>query len=87
MKVLAIHDAQGNIAALVVGPPSSPPAVVAAEPGQLVTEVEAPEVKVERTDPESYQRLVEVIENFRLELKAPGRLVRKTPGADTRKRQ
>lgn len=79
MKLLAIHDVQGNIARLVVRPPKAPPAAVAAELGQLVTEVEAPEITIDPDDPKSYHRLVEVIEHFRVEVKTEGKLVRKTP--------
>lgn len=79
MRLLAIHDAQGNIARLVVRPPDSPPAAVKAGPGQFVTEIDAPEVTVDLADPDSHQRLVEVLEHFRVEVKVEGRLVRKTP--------
>jgi len=83
MRVLAMHDAQGNIHHIVVGPPDSPPAVVTAEPGLLVTEVEAPEeiADLDLSDPQSQRQLNEVLQNFRVEAQAEGRLVRKASEA------
>jgi len=81
MKLLAVHDAKGNIARIMVCPPSAPPAATAAGPGYFVTEVEAPDPKIDAADPESYQRLTQVLKNFRVEVKTEGKLVRKdSPG-------
>jgi hypothetical protein len=79
MKVLAIHDAQGNIAAVVVRPGDAPTGAVVV-PGQTVTEVEAPEVHIDPEDPGSYQQLIEMLQEFQVEVKTEGRLVRKAPG-------
>jgi hypothetical protein len=78
MKLLGIHDAKGNIARIVVCPPNAPAGATAAEPGQFVTEIEAPGVEVDPGDPANYQRLKEVLENFQVEVKTEGKLVRKT---------
>jgi len=78
MKILAIHDAHGNITASVVLPENAPPGAVAAEPGQMMTEVEA-EVRIDPLDGENYQRLIEVIQNFRVDVKTEAKLVRKRP--------
>ena len=44
MRILAAHDAEGNIYQVVVSPPGAPPATVTTEPGLLITEIEAPEM-------------------------------------------
>jgi hypothetical protein len=55
---------------------------VRAEPGLLVTEVEAPEIaRSDLRDPESQQQLAEMLERFRVEPKAEAKLVRKTSQA------
>ncbi len=78
MKLLAIHDAKGNISRIVVCPPNAPPAATAVGPGHFVTEVEALDVKIDPADPSSYQRLTQVLENSQVEVKTEGKLVRKT---------
>jgi hypothetical protein len=42
-----------------------------------VTEVEVPEEIIDLTEPESEQRVVEVLQDFRVEVETEGRLVRK----------
>jgi hypothetical protein len=78
MRILATHDTQGNIHHIVMGPADSPPAVVTAEPGLLVTEVEAPEelADLDLSDPQIQRHLDEVLRNFRVEAQAEARLVR-----------
>jgi hypothetical protein len=72
MKILAIHDAEGNIVASVIRPEDAPPASVAVGPGRMTTEVEAREVKIDPLDEheESYKRLIEVMQNSRVEVEA-----------------
>ena len=80
MRILAMHDTQGNIHEIAVSPADSPTAAVTVEPGLLVTEVEAPEFSgLDLRDPETQQQLAEVLEQFRVEAKAEARLVRKEP--------
>jgi hypothetical protein len=70
---------QSNIHRVVVSPVDSPLGGVRAEPGLLVTEVEAPEIaRSDLRDPESQQQLAEMLEHFRVEPKAEAKLVRKT---------
>jgi hypothetical protein len=78
MKLLTIHDAQGNISAVVVRPDNAPMGAPVV-PGQmeLMTEVEAPDVQIDPAEPESYQRLIEMLRDFRVEVKTEARLVRK----------
>lgn len=77
MKVLAIHDAKGNIDAVIVRPGDAPMGATAA-PGQMVTEVEVPDVKIDPADPRSYQRLIDMLREFRVEVKTVARLVKKS---------
>jgi len=79
MKILAIHDAQGNITASVVHPPDAPPAAVGSEGGQMMTEVEVREVRIDPLDGQNYQGLIEVMQNFRVEVKTEAKLVSKRP--------
>jgi len=83
MRILARHDVQGNVHEIVVSPADSPPVVVTTEIGLLATYVEAPEefTGLDLNDPESLQRLTEVLDQFRVEAKAEARLVRKSPEA------
>jgi hypothetical protein len=83
MRILAAHDAEGNIHQVVVHPPDAPPATVTTEPGLTVTEIEAPEMMsgLDLSDLErSRQKLSEVLQHlrhFRVEVGAKAKLVRK----------
>jgi hypothetical protein len=83
MRILAAHDAEGNIHEVVVSPSDAPPATVTTQPGLLITEIEAPEVMsgLDLSDPErSSQRLSELLQHlhhFRVEVGAKAKLIRK----------
>jgi hypothetical protein len=83
MRILAAHDAEGNIYQVVVSPPGAPPATVTTEPGLLITEIEAPEMMsgLDLSDSErSNQQLSEVLQHlydFRVEVGAKAKLIRK----------
>jgi hypothetical protein len=81
MRILAAHDAEGNIRHLVVSPADAPLATVTTETGLLVTEVEAPEVVsgLDLSGPGSREELDKVLEylrDFRVEV-GKGKLQRK----------
>jgi hypothetical protein len=81
MRILAAHDAEGNIHHLVVSPADAPLATVTTETGLLVTEVEAPEVVsgLDLSGPGSREELDKVLEylrDFRVEV-GKGKLQRK----------
>jgi hypothetical protein len=82
MRMLAAHDAEGNIHHLVVSPADAPLATVTTETGLLVTEVEAPEVVfgLDLSDPEGSReeldKLQEYLRDFRVEV-GKGKLQRK----------
>jgi hypothetical protein len=83
MRILAAHDAKGNIHQVVVSPSDAPVATVTTEHGLLMTEIEAPELMsgLDLSDPErSSQQLSEVLQHlqhFRVEVGAKAKLVRK----------
>jgi len=78
MRLVAVHDAAGNIAALMTLPPNSPPKGMQVKAGQHLTEFEAPEITCNPRDPSLVKHLTEIADNFRLETRAPeGRFVRK----------
>jgi hypothetical protein len=82
MKVTAIHDAEGNIARLLVRPANAPMGSPATPPpGHLATEVDIAGLKLDATDPKDFERLVETMRDYRIEVKAAtGKLVRKRGG-------
>ncbi|MDB5066426.1 MAG: hypothetical protein JWM18_2860 [Chloroflexi bacterium] len=79
MKVLAVHDAKGNISGFVVHPVDGPPGAVTVRPGEQMTEVELPpEVNLDLIgDDDSLERLVGVLHAFRIEMMARTGLLRK----------
>lgn len=84
MRILAAHDAQGNIQHMVLCPADSPLAMVTAETGLLVSAVAVPDAlaKVDLTDEEGSRRqLAEVykhLQTFRVEVGVESKLTRKT---------
>jgi hypothetical protein len=83
MRLTAVHDGQGNIAVLVVSPPDSPPpAQLDTQPGQRMTEVEAPsEVTLDLDSPRLREDLDNLRQSFRVEIPSDeGRLTRKSEG-------
>lgn len=77
MKIRAIHDAQGNITKIAVSPPNAPSGVPSVPAGHSVTEVDT-DIGIDLKDPTSFNRLVEVLKNFRVEVKTEAKLVKKT---------
>src|ERR1700747_2824701 len=66
MKIMAIHDAQGNISASLVLPADAPPGAVRVDPGQTITEIDGQNLKFDALKEQSYERLIEIIRNFRI---------------------
>jgi hypothetical protein len=81
MKYLANHDRQGNITALATRPADAPPVTVVTDAGQFVTEVEVADDLIDLVGQESDERVVEAIQEFRIEAKTEARLVKKAPSA------
>ncbi len=78
MRFTAIHDGQGNIAALVVSAPGSPPAQLQTQPGQRMTEVEAPEVTLDLGGPRLNEDLSALMQTHQVEVQTEqSRLTRK----------
>lgn len=75
MQLRALHDSRGNIKALVVSPPDATPVQIvemqpAQQPGQRMTEVEAPpEITLDLDGPQLNEDLSNLMENYRVEIK------------------
>jgi len=82
MRILAAHDAAGNIHEVVLSPADAPPATVTTETGLLVTEVKAPKgiSRLDLSDPDRSRRQLEKfsrqLQEFRVEV-GKAELVRK----------
>ena len=84
MRFAAVHDAAGNIAALISIPPDSPLAGMRLEPGQRITEVEVPEIPYDLDEASVTNRAIEMIGTFRVETEyVQGTLVKKEDAETT----
>jgi hypothetical protein len=79
MRLTVVHDSQGNIEVLVVSPPDSAPVQIQTQPGQRMTEIEAPpDVTLDLDSPRLKEEVDDLIENHRVEIPSDkGRLTRK----------
>jgi hypothetical protein len=77
MRLTVIHDSKGNITGLVGCPADAPAVYPATEPGELVTQVEVPEITSELDAPKMFERLSELAENHRVDVESKGRLTKK----------
>ncbi|MEV4683277.1 hypothetical protein [Streptomyces kurssanovii] len=71
MKVLAVHDAAGDILSLVVSPEEGPAFGVESRAGEYVHTVEISGLSLDMPHPEIYRRLDEVAKTFRVEVTEP----------------
>jgi hypothetical protein len=75
MRLAIIHDRDGNIASVVAYPTDAPPAYPEMRPGQRVLDVDAPsDLKGERDPQKRNERLLALMENYRVDVSAQGRL-------------
>ena len=79
MKIIATHDAEGNILGLVVGPSDGPPVATAVEAGQYQSEVDVPSdidklLKAKRLDE---NRITKALAAYRVGAKGKAKLVSK----------
>ena len=76
MRFFAVHDRDGNIARIVGCPDDAPPTLPASMgPGQAASEIVLPEGVSVSSDRDILANLVEVAENYRLDV-SPGASVR-----------
>lgn len=69
MRLTVIHDSNGNIAALVAYPPSSPPVYLEMKPGQQMIEIEAPiEITPDLDARQINECLSDLMQNHRVEV-------------------
>lgn len=78
MRVVAVHDAAGNITALTTVPPDAPMAGATPKGGQSVTELEIPEIAEDLDSASLADRLTEIIGTHRVEPRTDtGKIVRR----------
>jgi antitoxin component HigA of HigAB toxin-antitoxin module len=70
MRITAVHDSRGEILTLVASPPEAPPAQLELQPGQSMTEIEAPEDMPAIDTPEINERLSELMENYQVDVES-----------------
>ncbi len=70
LRITAVHDTRGEILALVASSPEAPPAQMELQPGQRMTEVEAPEDMPNIDSPQLNERLSELMENFQVDVQS-----------------
>jgi hypothetical protein len=66
MAAFAVHNSSGDIEAIVVASEGAPP-VAAADPGQVVTEVDLPPDLLEVSDAEGEKRAAESLRAYRVQ--------------------
>jgi hypothetical protein len=66
MRMLVIHDGDGNVNGVVTSPSDAPPIYVGTQPGEFVSEVEPPEgtIGTEALQPE---RILELLREYRVD--------------------
>jgi hypothetical protein len=77
MRLTIVHDSKGNITGLVAYPADGPAAYPAMRPGEFVTQVEVPKITSELDAPKVFERLSELAENYRVDVKSKATLTRK----------
>jgi hypothetical protein len=80
MRVVAVHDVHGNIAALAASPPDSGTMALGLASGQRTSEIEVPDLPSAETGGEVVKRLREILEGTRVDVEAVprARLVNKS---------
>ena len=77
MRLTIIHDSNGNIRKLVAYPADGPAAYPATRPGELVAQVEIPELTADRGAQKILEHLSDLAENYRVEVDSKTKLTRK----------
>lgn len=78
MRVIVVHDEQGNLKGLLTSPPDSPLLNMVTKPGQLMTEVEVTEDTINLAYPLNQDSLIDVLKNYQVDVStAKARLTRK----------
>ena len=79
MRITVVHNARGDISALVASSPDAPPAQMQVRPGQLVSEIDAPKDIAALDSSRIYEGLSDLAQNYRIEVRGTSAL---TPRAD-----
>lgn len=67
MRLVTIHDSEGIITSLIAIPPNSSPAGKVLKPGEHMTELEVPEITLDLGNEEIMKRLLDIMDNYKLE--------------------
>jgi hypothetical protein len=70
MRIVALHDSAGNIISLIALPPDGTSAGLQVGPGQSLTELDIAEIPDDLAPEETYERLVEITQRFRVDTKS-----------------
>jgi hypothetical protein len=73
VKLLALHDSEGKILTLLAQPSDAPLWSRQLEPGQEISEVEAPATEVELTDPKFVRYMKDLVENYAVSIEPVAR--------------
>lgn len=73
VKLLALHDLEGKILTLLAQPSDAPLWSRQLEPGQEISEVEAPSTEVELTDPKFVRYMKDLVENYAVSMEPVAR--------------
>jgi hypothetical protein len=71
MQITVVHDSRGEILTLAARSPEAPPTQMELQPGQHITEVEAPEDMPSIDNPQQLnERLSELMEDFQIDVQS-----------------
>jgi hypothetical protein len=87
MRLTIIHDSKGNITNLVAYSGDGPAACPAAKPGELVTQVDTPENIGQLGAQEIFERLSDIVENYRVDVDSKAKLTKKVDSKSKRARK
>ena len=79
IRVFALHNRSGSIVTLITGPADGPPATVAGEADQVISEVSLTGSAIDLSEFENEERAMEILAQCRIE---DGKIVRGNSQAD-----
>lgn len=78
LKIQAVHDLEGNIRGVVLGPPTFHGKFgVAPRNGEFITEVEPREITLDMKDARNVERIHQIFSDYRIESRVDARLIAK----------
>lgn len=68
MRLVVIHNSEGTIISLTAIPPNGLPAGKVLKPGEYMTELETPEIKLNLGKEEIMKHLLNITDNYKLDI-------------------